>query len=97
MMAKHNIQKTHIHIFHNKLLREVAIILDVVSDSDNVMRAKVILTILALEFWKKTKQWHKKYEKYQFSIHRRPKKIFYKKLFLKDLQYSQENMLVSLF
>ena len=43
MMAKHNIQKTHIHIFHNKLLREVAIILDVVSDCDIVKRAKVIL------------------------------------------------------
>ena len=44
IIAKQNIQKTHIHIFHNKLLGEVAIILDVVSDSDVVMRAKVILT-----------------------------------------------------
>ena len=35
-------QKTHIHIFHNKLLGEVAITLDVVSNSDFVMRAKVI-------------------------------------------------------
>ena len=44
IIAKHNIQKTHIHIFHNKLLREVAIALDVVSDSDVVMRAIIILT-----------------------------------------------------
>ena len=42
--SKTYIQKTHIPIFHNKLLGEVAIILDVVSDSDVVMRAKVILT-----------------------------------------------------
>ena len=42
--SKAHIQKTHIHIFHNKLLGEVAIILDVVSDSEIVMRAKVILT-----------------------------------------------------
>ena len=40
----HNIQKTHIHIFHNKLLGEAAIILDVVSDSDVEMCAKAILT-----------------------------------------------------
>ena len=37
-------QKTHIHNFHNKLLGEVAIIIDLVSDSEVVMRAKVILT-----------------------------------------------------
>ena len=35
-------QKTHIQIFHNKLLGEAAITLDVVSNSDFVMRAKVI-------------------------------------------------------
>ena len=44
IIAKHNIQKTHIHIFHNKLPGKVAIILDAFSDSDVVMRAKVILT-----------------------------------------------------
>ena len=40
-MAKHNIQKTHIHIFHNILLREVAIIMDVASDCDIFKHAKV--------------------------------------------------------
>ena len=44
MIAKHNIQKSHIHIFRKKLLGEVAIILDVVSDCHTVKRAKVILT-----------------------------------------------------
>ena len=36
--------KTHILIFYNKLLGEVVIIQDVVSDSDAVMHAKVMLT-----------------------------------------------------
>ena len=100
-MQSINIQKTHIHFFHGKLLGEVATMLDVVSDSDVVMRAKVIpwtlyksmdksmfmltknfiintstknhgLPILTLELWKKTRQWHKKYEKYQFCTQRRP-------------------------
>ena len=44
IIAKHSIQKAHIHIFHNRLLGEVAIILDVVSDTEVVMHAKVILT-----------------------------------------------------
>ena len=44
ILAKHNIQKTHINIFHNKLMGEVAIIVDVVSDSNVLMRAKIILT-----------------------------------------------------
>ena len=44
MIANDNIQKTHTHIFHNKLLGEVAVILDIVSDSDVAMRAEVILT-----------------------------------------------------
>ena len=43
VIAKHNIQKTHVHIFCNKLQGEVAIILDAVSDCDIVKRAKVIL------------------------------------------------------
>ena len=43
IIANHNIQKTHIHTFHNKLLGEVAMIVDVVSDFDVLMRAKVIL------------------------------------------------------
>ena len=42
--SKNNIQKTHVHIFRKKLLGEVAIILDVVSDCHTVKRAKVILT-----------------------------------------------------
>ena len=44
MIAKHNTQKSHIHIFRKKLLGEVAIILDVVSDCHTVKRTKVILT-----------------------------------------------------
>ena len=41
--SKENIQKIHIHIFHNKLMGGVAIILDVICDCDIVKRAKVIL------------------------------------------------------
>ena len=45
IIAKHNIQKTHIDIFHNKLLGDVAIILNVVLDSGVVMRVNVILEL----------------------------------------------------
>ena len=44
IIAKHNIQKTRIHIFHNKLLSEASIVLDLVSNFYVVMRANDILT-----------------------------------------------------
>ena len=34
-ITKHNIQKTHIHIFQNRLLREVALILELLSQLSN--------------------------------------------------------------
>ena len=39
------------------------------------------LPILPLELWRKTKQWHKKYEKYQFFT--QSPEALYKKLFFK--------------
>ena len=40
------------------------------------------------ELWRKTTQWHKEYEKYQFCTQGR--EAFYNKLFFKISQYSQE-------
>ena len=37
-ITKHNIQKTHIHIFHNTLLRKVTIILDLFLNFSNSIR-----------------------------------------------------------
>ena len=43
MVAKHNIQKSHIHIFHNRLLGEVGFNQNSVG-ADVVIREKVTLT-----------------------------------------------------
>ena len=45
--------------------------------------------LILIELWRKTKQWHKEYEKYQLCTQSR--EAFHKKLFFKSSQYSQEN------
>ena len=73
--------------------------------ADLVMRTKVTLyeaydwnnheIVILVELGRKTTQWHKEYEKYQCCTQSR--EAFYKKLFFKILQYSQENNCVGVF
>ena len=51
--------------------------------------------LILIELGRKTKQWHKEYEKYQCCTQSR--EAFYKKLFFKISQYSQENNCVGVF
>ena len=51
--------------------------------------------LILIELGRKTKQWHKEYEKYQCCIQSR--EAFYKKLFFKISQYSQKNNCVGVF
>ena len=51
--------------------------------------------LILTELGRKTKQWHKEYEKYQCCTQSR--EAFYKKLFFKISQYSQENNCVGVF
>ena len=51
--------------------------------------------LILIELGRKTKQWHKEYEKYQCSTQSR--EAFYKKLFFKISQYSPENNFVGVF
>ena len=69
MIALHNIQilifNTHIHIFHNRMPGEAAVALN----ENFGIKTRYIqnnngLLIVTPELWRKTKQWHKKYEKY---------------------------------
>ena len=69
------------------------------------MRAKITLyetyiwnnheILILIELGRKTKQWHKEYEKYQCCT--QSHEAFYKKLFFKISQYSQENNCVGVF
>ena len=51
--------------------------------------------LILTELGRKTKQWHKEYEKYQCCTQSR--EAFYRKLFFKISQYSQENNCAGLF
>ena len=51
--------------------------------------------LILIELGRKTTQWHKEYEKYQCCTQSR--EAFYKKLFFKIPQYSQENSCVGVF
>ena len=51
--------------------------------------------LILIELGRKTKQWHKEYEKYQCCTQSR--EAFYKKLFFKISQYSQKNNCVGVF
>ena len=51
--------------------------------------------LILIELGRKTKQWHKEYEKYQGCAQSR--EAFYKKLFFKISQNSQENNCVGVF